>query len=295
MYERGKEKRQTYVAPTAEVCRVWLEGANESIGFLPCDGERPPVGFVRQPLRSVEEFLGKRGPFAKNKRTFAVGKYFKKTDSMGDLITTLSILAAWLNMNWIEITGAGLTLLFLYLEVSRKWTMWIVGILSGLFYVYINFDVKLYALAGLCSYNVAVSVYGIYCWKFARTKSNESLPFRFISSALSVRLVAIGAAIFAAIAFVLLRFTDIASPWGNPGALFAFLLDNLITTLSILAAWMAARKIVESWYLWMFINPCTIALYVYKGMYPSTVLYVIYAIFSVVGYIQWRKIAVSEP
>ncbi|MDR1526145.1 MAG: nicotinamide riboside transporter PnuC [Dysgonamonadaceae bacterium] len=206
----------------------------------------------------------------------------------------MNCIYAWLIDNCIEVTGALLTLLFLYLEVTRKWTMWIVGILSGLFYIYINFNAQLYALAGLCSYNVAVSVYGIYCWKFARTKNNETLPFHFITKALTARLVLTGLMVFAAIAFILIRFTDIASPWESPGTLFAFVFDNLITTLSILAAWMAARKIVESWYLWMFINPCTIALYVYKGMYPSTILYVVYAIFSVVGYIQWRKIAVQD-
>ncbi|MDR2683342.1 MAG: nicotinamide riboside transporter PnuC [Dysgonamonadaceae bacterium] len=206
----------------------------------------------------------------------------------------MNCIFSWLVDNWIEVCGAILTLLFLYLEVTRKWTMWVIGILSGLFYVYINFHAQLYALAGLCTYNVAVSVYGIYCWKFAKTKSNENLPFNFITKALTGRLIVIGWIVFAVIAFILIRFTDIPSPWENGGTLFSFIFDNLITTLSILAAWMAARKIVESWYLWMFINPCTIALYVYKGMYPSTILYIIYAIFSVVGYIQWRKIAILE-
>jgi nicotinamide mononucleotide transporter len=205
----------------------------------------------------------------------------------------MNCVFTWLTVNWIEITGALLTLIFLYLEVTRKWTMWLVGILSGLFYVFINFDAQLYALAGLCTYNVAVSVYGIYCWKFAKTKNNEELPFRFITRKLTMRLALIGLAVFAAIAWMLVQLTDIPRPWTDGAALFPFIFDNLITTLSILAAWMAARKIVESWYLWMFINPCTIALYIYKDMYPSTVLYVIYTLFSIVGYVQWRKIAVQ--
>jgi nicotinamide mononucleotide transporter len=169
--------------------------------------------------------------------------------------------------------------------------MWLVGILSGLFYVYINFNEQLYALAGLRTYDVAVSIYGIYCWRFAKTKNNESLPFRFITRQLTLRLVAIGLLIFAAIALIVIRFTDIPNPFLERDDRFPFVFDTLIATLSILAAWMAARKIVESWYVWMFVNPCTIALYVYKGMYPSTILYVVYAIFSVVGYLQWRKIA----
>jgi nicotinamide mononucleotide transporter len=200
----------------------------------------------------------------------------------------------WLNTNWIEITGALLTLVFLYLEVTRKWTMWIIGIVSGLFYIYINFDAKLYALAGLCTYNVAVSIYGIYCWKFAKTKNNQDLPFIFITKKITSQLVLIGIAIFATIAFILFRFTDIENPFASSGTLLSFTLDNLITTLSIIAAWMAAKKIVESWYLWLVVNPCTIALYIYKEMYPSTILYIIYAVFSIIGYKQWRKTAIQQ-
>jgi nicotinamide mononucleotide transporter len=200
----------------------------------------------------------------------------------------------WLNTNWIEVAGAFLTLIFLYLEVTRKWTMWIVGIISGFFYIYINFDAKLYALTGLSTYNVAISVYGIYCWKFAKTKNNQDLPFIFIPKRLTLQLFMIGIAVFAAIAFILFRFTDIENPFTSLGSLFSFILDNLITTLSIIAVWMAAKKIVESWYLWLIVNPCTIALYIYKEMYPSTILYVIYTLFSIVGYNQWRKTAIQQ-
>jgi nicotinamide mononucleotide transporter len=203
-------------------------------------------------------------------------------------------MVEWLNNNWIEVTGAFFTLLFLYLEVTRKWTMWIVGILSGVFYIYINFDVKLYALAGLSTYNVLISLYGVYCWKFVKTKHNQNLPFCFITKKLAFQLMIMGILTFGMIAFILLQFSDIENPCSSYGTLFSFILDNLITTLSIIATWMAAKKIVESWYLWMIVNPCTIILYIYKGMYPSTILYVVYAIFSVVGYIQWRKTAIQE-
>jgi nicotinamide mononucleotide transporter len=205
----------------------------------------------------------------------------------------MNCIYSWFADNWIEVSGALLTLVFLYLEVTRKWTMWIVGMFSGLFYVYINFHEQLYAMSGLRTYDVAVSIYGIYCWRFAKTKNNEDIPFSFITRKLTLRLLAIGLLVFTAISFIVMRFSDIPNPLLQKETLFPFIFDTLIATLSILAAWMAARKIVESWYVWMFVNPCTIALYLYKGMYPSTILYLVYAIFSVVGYLQWRKIALK--
>ena len=172
--------------------------------------------------------------------------------------------------------------------------MWIIGILSGLFYVYINFDQQLYAMMGLRSYDVFVSVFGLYCWKYAKTKDNQELPFRFINKTLTLRLIAIGIIIYAVLGFIVVRFTDIPNPFTEGGEPFPFFIELLAVTLSIIAMWMGAKKIVEMWYLWMIVNPCSIALYVYKGMYPTTILYIVFAIFSVVGYIQWRKVAIKE-
>ncbi|MDR0412745.1 MAG: nicotinamide riboside transporter PnuC [Dysgonamonadaceae bacterium] len=199
----------------------------------------------------------------------------------------------WLDNNWIEVTGVLLTLVFLYLEVTRRWTMWIVGIISGLFYVYINFNAGLYALSGLRSYDVIVSIYGIYCWKVARA-NNRELPFRFITKKLTLRLLLAGSLVFPAIAFILIQFAGIENPLASAGSLYTFVLDTLIATLSALAVWMAAKKIVESWFLWLVVNPCTIALYVYMEMYPSVFLYLIYTTFSIVGYKQWRKAAIQQ-
>jgi nicotinamide mononucleotide transporter len=200
----------------------------------------------------------------------------------------------WIYDNWIEIAGAIFTLVFLGLEILRKWTMWIVGIISAFFYIYINFEAKLYAMMGLMAYNALISFYGLYCWKFLQTEDKSDLKFQFINRKSTGLFTLMGLVIFAMIAFVVIRFTDIENPLSSVGGFYAFFLDTLIATLSIVASLMAARKIVESWYLWLIVNPCTILLYVYKGMYPSTILYIVYAVFSVVGYVQWRKIAIQQ-
>jgi nicotinamide mononucleotide transporter len=200
----------------------------------------------------------------------------------------------WLNNNWIEVVGAIFMLGFLYLEIMQKWTMWILGILSGLFYVYIYYDQQLYALSGLMSYNVLVAIYGIYCWKFAKTKENKDLPITYISKKLTVQLSLVSIAIFAFIAFILIQFTDIPNPIIHPEGLFSFVLDVFITTLSIVAAWMAAKKIIESWYLWLIVDPLNVALCAYKDMIPSVVLYALYTLAALIGYNQWRKVAVKQ-
>ena len=206
----------------------------------------------------------------------------------------MNFIFIWLTQHWIEVTAAVFTLIFLYFEIRRKWAMWIVGILSGLFTVYINYDQQLYAMMGLRSYDVFVSIYGLYCWKFAKTKDNTELLFTFITKKLTLRLIVIGIVIFPLIGFIVLQFTDRKSPFAEGGEPLLFFIELLAATLSILAAWMGSKKIVEMWYLWMIVNPCTVWIYLYTKVYPLSIVYVIFAIFSIVGYIQWRKLPLKQ-
>ncbi len=63
---------------------------------------------------------------------------------------------------------------------------------------------------------------------------------------------------------VLSKFTDSPVPaW-----------DSFITSLSIVATWMLARKIFEHWYLWIIVNFVSAVLFIIKGLYPTVILYI---------------------
>lgn len=201
-------------------------------------------------------------------------------------------MVTWIVEHITEIAGVAFTLIFLALEIKGKWTMWILGIVSAIFYIIINTESKLYAMAGLNLYNAAICGYGLYCWKFLKSgPKTKGLKFSNITPKLSIILSAVGIIVFGIIATVIAVFTDVPDPFQNIRTLIPFALDSLITTLSIIATWMAARKIVQSWFLWMTVNPLTIVVYVYREMAPSAILYVIYTAFSIFGYIQWKKFA----
>jgi nicotinamide mononucleotide transporter len=67
-------------------------------------------------------------------------------------------------------------------------------------------------------------------------------------------------------------------------------LDAWTTVLSLIALFLTARKIFESWHLWIFVNVVYIGLYVYKGLLLTAVLYGIFAALSVAGLINWRRL-----
>jgi len=65
--------------------------------------------------------------------------------------------------------------------------------------------------------------------------------------------------------------------------------DAFITSLSIVATWMLARKIYEHWYLWIIVNFVSAVLFVIRGLYPTVILYLIYGIMSFAGLVEWKK------
>ena len=85
--------------------------------------------------------------------------------------------------------------------------------------------------------------------------------------------------LYVAIWFVLDRFTDSPVP--------AF--DSFITSLSIIATWMLARKIYEHWYLWIVVNCSASILFFTRELYPTVVLYSVYCVMSFTGLVEWKK------
>ena len=65
--------------------------------------------------------------------------------------------------------------------------------------------------------------------------------------------------------------------------------DSFITSLSIVATWMLARKIYEHWFLWIIVNLASAVIFLSRGLYPTMVLYIIYLIMSFAGLKAWKS------
>jgi nicotinamide mononucleotide transporter len=190
----------------------------------------------------------------------------------------------WLNNNWIEVVGAILAFFYLLLEVKQKWTMWIACLISSFFYIYIFRDNHLYAMMGLYVYYAIMSIYGIYCWMFAKNKDNQAIDFHYISTGTWLKISAVALLIFGVMLFILWRIPDSPVP----------IAESLVAALSVIGTWMVARKIVECWYIWIFVNFFSIGLYVYQHLYPTAILFAAYGVLSIVGLIEWRKSVIKK-
>lgn len=181
---------------------------------------------------------------------------------------------------WIEIFGVVTGIIYVILEVKQNRLLWPLGLLTSATYVYIFFTGKFYADMGLQVYYVLISMYGWYYWSKggARSESGELAVIRgnrkqFLMLFLTFAISWIG------IYFLLDKLTDSTVPLG----------DSFTTALAIVATWMLARKIIEHWFLWILANLVAIALYIYKGLYPTVILYVVYTAMALYGYKEWQR------
>ncbi len=181
---------------------------------------------------------------------------------------------------WIEIFGVVTGIIYVILEVRQNRLLWPLGFFTSAAYVYIFFTGKFYADMGLQVYYVLISIYGWYFWSRggAKTKKGELPVVRINRRQLVLLFLTFGFS-WAAIYFVLDRYTDSTVPLG----------DSFTTALAIVATWMLTRKIIEQWFLWIIANVVSIGLYIYKGLYPTVILYAIYAGMAVYGYFEWKK------
>ena len=188
----------------------------------------------------------------------------------------------WLNASYIEVLGALLGLAYIFLSVRQNILTWPVGLLTSALYVYVFYASKFYADMALQVYYVLVSIYGWYYWLKGNPAGQgkvaavpvERTPLRYW-----VPILALSVALFLLIAFVLKDYTDSPIPvW-----------DALTTALSIVATWMLARKYLENWLLWIFIDLLSAVLYGVKNLWPTVVLFIVYTIMAVQGYFSWKK------
>lgn len=217
----------------------------------------------------------------------------------------------WVTDNYIEVFGAVTGIIYVFLEIRQATWLWPLGIITSGVYVWVFFSGKLYADMSLQGYYVVISVLGWYWWvrgsgggegekrregegekggggEGERGRGGERENSTLVVTRLKLRTGMTLLVIFIFLYFImwltLSRLTDSPVPeW-----------DAFLTSLSIVATWMLARKIYEHWFLWIIVNALSVILYFTRGLYPTVVLYFVYLCMSFAGLKAWKKTIVNN-
>ena len=190
-------------------------------------------------------------------------------------------------MNYLEIIGTIVGLIYLWLEYKASIWLWVANVVMPAIYVVVYYEAGLYADFGINIYYLIISFYGIFWWWKGRkgshaqpTKETKELPIGHTPRQMWARLGVISAGLLVLIAFILIQYTDSTVPW----------MDSFTTALIIVAMWMLARKYVEQWLVWIVVDAVSAGLYVYKELYFTAGLYALYTVIAYFGYKEWKRL-----
>ena len=200
----------------------------------------------------------------------------------------VEILTTFLWENNIEVLGAFLGILYIFFSIKQHILTWPTGLLTSLLYVVVFFRSGFYADMGLQVYYVFISIYGWYYWLKGGNKEpvrgEKQVPVRKTPYKTILYSIPITAGIYIALLSILLNFTDSTVPY----------MDSLTTALSITATYMLAKKFIEHWLIWIFVDIFSAGLYVYKNLWPTVILFLVYTVMSVIGYKSWKKDLIAQ-
>ncbi|RFZ83508.1 nicotinamide riboside transporter PnuC [Mucilaginibacter terrenus] len=183
----------------------------------------------------------------------------------------------WNHQTWLEIAGVITGLICVYLAAINNIWNWPIATISVTIYIFIFFEARLFADMGLQVYFFVVNLYGWYYWSM-RPADEKKVPVATITK--REILLSVGAVIFFTVLLgSLLKYTTASFPY----------LDSFCTACSLVAQVFLARKVLENWLIWIFVDVIYVGVYIYKDLHLTAVMYAIYVAIALKGYLDWRR------
>jgi nicotinamide mononucleotide transporter len=183
----------------------------------------------------------------------------------------------WQHQTWLEIIGVISGLLCVYLAAVNNIWNWPTAIISVGIYIFIFFNARLYADMGLQFYFMVMNIYGWYYWS-KKPATEEKAPVALITRK-EIILSVIAIIIFTFILGSVLKYTPASYPY----------IDSFCTACSLVAQLFLARKVLENWLIWIFVDIIYVGVYIFKHLDLTAAMYAIYVGIALLGYIDWKK------
>ena len=177
----------------------------------------------------------------------------------------------------MEVLGLISGILCVWLLIKENIWTFPIGLFYALITVVVVYNERLFADVVLNLYYVGMNAFGWYFWLFGgRTRRSQSgLEVGLISLKLIAVMVllVLGGTLLMGWAFATYSNADLAYA------------DSFTTFASFVAMYLAAKKYLESWYLWFVVDVVQVALYLVKGIELYALLYLVYLAMAYWG---WR-------
>lgn len=188
----------------------------------------------------------------------------------------------WLQLHYIELIAVITGLLYVVFTIQDNTLLWLFGIVSSGLYVWIFYKSGIYAYAVLYIYYVAIGFYGWYNWSKKPAdpeKQHDRLSICRATREYLWTCIILTGILVIPLFYLLKKCTasDMA------------MADAILTSGGIMATWMLTQKLIEQWLFWIIIDLLSLGVMVYKELYPSALLFLVYTLLAIKGYLKWKK------
>jgi nicotinamide mononucleotide transporter len=181
-------------------------------------------------------------------------------------------------MSAVETAGALFGVASVFLATRQNVWCWPAGLVNVGLYTVVFWRARLYAGMGLQLVYAAMSVYGWWQWLHGGAGGGVLAVSRTPPRVLGILLGA-GALSGAGLGAWLRLRTDAALPF----------VDAFATAFSLVAQYLATRKRIENWLVWIALDVVYVGMYLERGLYPTTGLYSVFLVLAARGLVQWRR------
>ena len=179
-------------------------------------------------------------------------------------------------LGFLEASAVILGLAFIICIIRRQRIGWFFGVAQCIFSVLLFGELKLYAESGLY---VLYALFGLYGWWSWSANQGAKVVIRRISLRVVMVLSCVGLVLSIGTGYLMRILTDSPRPF----------LDSFTSVFGLLATWLEAKRYLEAWHYWIFLNGVSIGLYIDRGATFYAGLMGVYLIMSFVGLRQWNR------
>jgi nicotinamide mononucleotide transporter len=181
----------------------------------------------------------------------------------------------------IELVATFFGLACVWLTIRQSVWCWPVGLVQVGLYVWIFLHARLYSDVLLHVVYVGLGVYGWYHWVRGGARGDggaPTVPVSTLSRGAAAGWIAVAAAGTGVLGLAMHQFTDASLPYW----------DAAIASLSLVAQYLLARKVLETWPFWVVVDVLAIGVYGTKGLYITCGLYSVFLVLALTGWAAWR-------
>jgi len=181
-----------------------------------------------------------------------------------------------------ELAAVICAIAYLVLAVRENVWCWLFAFISTAIYTVLFRDVSLLMDSALNVYYMAMAVFGWYQWTHGST-GPDGEPHTLAIRTMSIRqhgLIIVAITLLSGISGYLLS--------EHSGAAWPYV-DSFTTWSSVITTYLVTRKYLQNWLYWIVIDIVSVPLYIDRGLTLTALLFVIYIVIAVIGYVKWRK------